>query len=436
MPDTVIRVEGLAKQYRLGVINHGRLSRDLQSWWARVRGKEDPNSRVDMVSLPGSSRGVDRFWALKDITFEVQRGDRVGIVGQNGAGKSTLLKILSRVTAPTEGCIRVKGRVASLLEVGTGFSGELTGRENVFLNGAILGMKKSEIRRKLDQIVSFAEVERFIDTPVKRYSSGMYVRLAFAVAAHLDPDILVVDEVLAVGDLAFQRKCLGKMEEVSREQGRTILFVSHNMQAVRSICSRGILLVSGRVARDSDTEDVLREYSRLLRSLKLDEHALLGDPSRRRGSGHVRITSISLRNGADQETFHFEMGDTVRISVSFRLQQPLRGCALYIGLRSGVTNEMVTSVRHVLTQDDLPAGYCGVASVELPGLYVRPGEYPLYLHVSEASLESRKYDVLDDATHPLVVSPGANKLFGNYEPEQSTGYFSVPSTLIENKAQA
>ncbi|MEI8355766.1 MAG: ABC transporter ATP-binding protein, partial [Deltaproteobacteria bacterium] len=209
MSDTVIQVESLWKEYRLGVISHHTLTRDLQSWWARVRGKEDPNSQIGSAH---PSRSEDRFWALQDVSFEVKQGEILGIIGRNGAGKSTLLKILSQVTAPTKGEVRFKGRIASLLEVGTGFHPELTGRENIFLNGAILGMSKNDICDRLDEIVAFAEVEKFIDTPVKRYSSGMYVRLAFAVAAHLEPEILIVDEVLAVGDAQFQKKCLGKLE--------------------------------------------------------------------------------------------------------------------------------------------------------------------------------------------------------------------------------
>jgi len=229
MSNTVIRVENLSKQYRLGTLNHGTLYRDLQSWWARKRGREDPNSRIGTSDHSQSNN--DTFWALKDVSFSVEKGEVVGIIGRNGAGKSTLLKILSRVTAPTTGEVKVKGRIASLLEVGTGFHPELTGRENIYLNGSILGMKKREIDAKFDEIVKFAEIEKFLDTPVKRYSSGMYVRLAFAVAAHLEPEILIIDEVLAVGDAAFQKKCLGKMKDVSTKEGRTVLFVSHNMGA-------------------------------------------------------------------------------------------------------------------------------------------------------------------------------------------------------------
>ena len=255
MSDTVIQVENLWKEYRLGVINHHTLTRDLQSWWARMRGKEDPNSPIGS----GPFQPEDRFWALKDVSFEVKQGDILGIIGRNGAGKSTLLKILSQVTAPTKGEVRFKGRIASLLEVGTGFHPELTGRENIFLNGAILGMSKADIRKKLDEIVAFAEVDKFIDTPVKRYSSGMYVRLAFAVAAHLEPEILIVDEVLAVGDAAFQKKCLGKMENVGKE-GRTVLFVSHNMGAVHSLTRKCVLLEKGEMLFYGDTHSTVERY--------------------------------------------------------------------------------------------------------------------------------------------------------------------------------
>ena len=238
---TAISIQYVSKAYRLGVIGHGTLREDLQSWWAKVRGKDDPNKII------GSKEAIegDTLWALRDVSFDVEQGSVWGIIGANGAGKSTLLKILSRVTAPTSGQIKVRGRVASLLEVGTGFHPELTGRENIFLNGAILGMTKAEVRKKFDEIVAFSEIEKFIDTPVKRYSSGMYVRLAFAVAAHLDPEILVVDEVLAVGDAAFQKKCLGKMGAVAKE-GRTVLFVSHNMGAVRNLCQQGVVLKNGQ----------------------------------------------------------------------------------------------------------------------------------------------------------------------------------------------
>jgi lipopolysaccharide transport system ATP-binding protein len=269
MSDTVIQVENIWKEYRLGSINHHTLTRDFQSWWARVRGKEDPNSPIGNAAPQPAD---ERFWALQDVSFEVKQGDVLGIIGRNGAGKSTLLKILSQVTFPTKGKVRLKGRIASLLEVGTGFHPELTGRENIFLNGAILGMNKEEIRRKFDEIVDFAEVKKFIDTPVKRYSSGMYVRLAFAVAAHLEPEILVVDEVLAVGDTVFQKKCIDKMLEAS-DEGRTILFVSHNFSAIKALCRKAMLLHNGQLISLGHVEETIESYvgeTRLLSGKEID----------------------------------------------------------------------------------------------------------------------------------------------------------------------
>ncbi len=286
MADTVIKVEHLFKEYRLGVINHGSLHKDLQALWARLRGKEDPNSLL--VSPHGESlENQDRILALNDINFEVKRGEVLGIIGANGSGKSTLLKILSRVTAPTKGTVKIKGRIGSLLEVGTGFHPELTGRENIFMNGAILGMKRREIAKKLDEIIDFSGIEKFIDTPVKRYSSGMYVRLAFAVAAHLDPEILVVDEVLAVGDAEFQKKCLGKMQDVSGE-GRTVLFVSHNMAAVRKLCTRGILLENGEICGLGDIDYVINDYL-FKESVVSDVKVDLRRFERRKGNGNGKV---------------------------------------------------------------------------------------------------------------------------------------------------
>ena len=256
MAKTVIKVENLYKEYRLGVINHGTLVKDLQSCWARLLGKTDPNSKIDANN---NNNDNNSHLALKNLSFEVKQGEILGIIGLNGAGKSTLLKILSRVTGCSSGQICIKGRIASLLEVGTGFHPELTGRQNIYLNGAILGMSKKEIALKFDEIYYFSEIGRYIDTPVKRYSSGMKVRLAFAVAAHLEAEILIVDEVLAVGDTQFQKKCLGKMKDVTGH-GRTVLFVSHNMGAIRNLCSRCILLKDGQIALEGDTENVILHY--------------------------------------------------------------------------------------------------------------------------------------------------------------------------------
>jgi lipopolysaccharide transport system ATP-binding protein len=255
-----IKAENLSKAYQLGEIGTGTISRDLERYWAKLRGKEDPFLKIGETNDRTNKGSSDIVWSLKDIDFEINQGDAVGIIGRNGAGKSTLLKVLSRVTSPTTGSVKVKGRIASLLEVGTGFHPELTGRENIFLNGAILGMRKKEIARKFDEIVDFAGVERYIDTPVKRYSSGMYVRLAFAVAAHLESEILIVDEVLAVGDAEFQKKCLGKMGEVSKGEGRTVLFVSHNMGSVQELCNKGIVLKNGEIEKKGSVITCIQHY--------------------------------------------------------------------------------------------------------------------------------------------------------------------------------
>ena len=260
MSDIALKIEDVSKLYRLGLVSTGTFIHDFQRWVHRIQGKEDPFMKVGQVNDRTKKAESDFVWALKDIDFEVKKGETLGIIGRNGAGKSTLLKLLSRVTQPTTGSIKVNGRIASLLEVGTGFHPELTGRDNIFLNGAILGMRHSEIKKKFDEIVAFSGVERYIDTPVKRYSSGMYVRLAFAVAAHLESEILIIDEVLAVGDADFQRKCLGKMDQVAKGEGRTVLFVSHNMAAVKSLCSQGLVIEHGMKAFQGDVSQAVSYY--------------------------------------------------------------------------------------------------------------------------------------------------------------------------------
>ena len=260
MSKVVIKAEHISKQYRLGLVGTGTVRDDMKRWWYNLRGKEDPFLKIGEANDRSSKGESDYVWSLRDINFEINQGDSVGIIGRNGAGKSTLLKILSQVTQPTTGKIYTKGRIASLLEVGTGFHPEMTGRENIYLNGAILGMRKHEITRKFDEIVAFSGVERYIDTPVKRYSSGMYVRLAFAVAAHLESEILIVDEVLAVGDAEFQKKCLGKMNDVSKGEGRTVLFVSHNMSAVKSLCNTGVLLENGLLTYSGNSDECINNY--------------------------------------------------------------------------------------------------------------------------------------------------------------------------------
>ncbi|MHA7842824.1 MAG: ABC transporter ATP-binding protein [Winogradskyella sp.] len=258
--DVILKVENVAKQYRLGLVGTGTISHDLNRWWSRVRGKEDPYLKIGEANDRSAKGNSEYVWALKDISFDVKKGEVLGIIGKNGAGKSTLLKILSRVTSPTVGEIKTKGRIASLLEVGTGFHPEMTGRENIYLNGAILGMTKAEITSKIDEIIEFSGCIRYVDTPVKRYSSGMKVRLAFAVAAHLEPDILVVDEVLAVGDAEFQKKAIGKMQDISNSDGRTVLFVSHDMAAIKNLCNRLIVLENGKNSFDGDVSDGIDFY--------------------------------------------------------------------------------------------------------------------------------------------------------------------------------
>ena len=289
MSETILKIENLSKQYRLGTVGTGTLSHDLNRWWHTVRGKEDPFLKIGDTNNRATKGTSDYVWALKDINFEVRQGEVLGIIGKNGAGKSTLLKILSKVTGPTTGSIKSKGRIASLLEVGTGFHPELTGRENIFLNGAILGMTKAEITAKIDEIVEFSGCERYIDTPVKRYSSGMTVRLAFSVAAHLEPDILVIDEVLAVGDAEFQKKAIGKMQDISKGEGRTVLFVSHNMAAVQNLCTRAVVLEQGTVVFEGGVEESILYY--LKGNLKSES---LIDIQERKGSGKVKVKSVEV----------------------------------------------------------------------------------------------------------------------------------------------
>jgi lipopolysaccharide transport system ATP-binding protein len=324
MSDTVIQIEDLSKRYRLGVIGSKRLVDDINRRWAKFRGKPDPLSKVSHNSGSNSNgqneSAADEIWALKDVSFEVKQGEVLGIIGRNGAGKSTLLKILSRVTAPTSGEVRVKGRIASLLEVGTGFHPELTGRENVFLNGAILGMTKDEIRKRFDEIVEFSGIEQFIDTPVKRYSSGMYVRLAFSVAAHLEPEILIVDEVLAVGDAAFRSKCLGKMQSVNREDGRTVLFVSHDMASVETLCKRGMVLENGGISFDGEITEAVNRYLRP-REVQSANDELENCP--REGVGGARILSIRFEDDNGNLRTHFRMGEPLSIVVKANFENDL-----------------------------------------------------------------------------------------------------------------
>lgn len=336
MSNIVLDIENVSKQYRLGEVGTGTLSNDLKRWWFSVRGKEDPFLKIGETNDRTQKGESDYVWALRDINFQVEQGQAVGIIGRNGAGKSTLLKLLSRVTKPTTGTIKYKGRIASLLEVGTGFHPEMTGRENIYLNGAILGMTRSEISRKFDEIVDFAGVERYIDTPVKRYSSGMYVRLAFAVAAHLESEILIVDEVLAVGDSEFQKKCLGKMGDVSKGEGRTILFVSHNMASVQNLCESSVLMNNGKIDFIGNSEDAIQKY--LNRNFSVSDFKNLPD---RRGKGPVRISDIKIYGEAENKQPFMGNKLVIEASLENPLEIPAKDIVLDINIEDNRGNKLM-----------------------------------------------------------------------------------------------
>ncbi|MBC7845864.1 MAG: ABC transporter ATP-binding protein [Flavobacterium sp.] len=315
MKDIILKAENISKQYRLGQVGTGTLSHDLNRWWHEIRGKENPYLKIGDTNDRSTKGESDYVWALQDINFEVERGEVLGIIGKNGAGKSTLLKILSKVTAPTTGTIKSRGRIASLLEVGTGFNTELTGRENIFLNGAILGMSKKEIASKIDEIIEFSGCERYIDTPVKRYSSGMTVRLAFAVAAFLEPEILVIDEVLAVGDAEFQKKAIGKMQDISRSGGRTVLFVSHNMAAVETLCTRVISMQNGIICGDGNPTKIISDY---LQSSSFSERKISFDTiDEAKGNENVRILYAAIENAST-----LDKNETIDVTsvINFRMK--------------------------------------------------------------------------------------------------------------------
>jgi lipopolysaccharide transport system ATP-binding protein len=400
---TVVSVENLSKAYRLGQIGTGTLTEDLQVWWAKARGK--PNPLLKIGQKDHGNRDGETIWALKDVSFEVTQGEVLGIIGRNGAGKSTLLKVLTGVTAPTSGQIRAKGRVASLLEVGTGFHPDLTGRENIYLNGAILGMKKAEIVRKFDEIVAFSEVEQFIDTPVKRYSSGMYVRLAFAVAAHLDPEILLVDEVLAVGDAEFQRKCLGKMGEVAKG-GRTVLFVSHNLTAVRGLCERAALIQGGRLVRTGVTADVIGGY--LEETQRGPKGAALGDRRDRQGSGLVRVTGIRVGTRMKPASGIWVTGEDAVVELNYTCE----------GLTSFRNVEVAIGVRR---PDETPMLYLGSKVVRF-GIDRIEGTGTFTCLIRRLPLESGRYSLTleilqnkvlaDKVTSALILDVAEGNFYG------------------------
>ena len=336
MSNTVIEFKNVGKQYILGTIGTGTLSQDLNRWWANIRGKEDPYLKIGETN-DRTQKGESRFvWALRDINFKVEQGDVVGIIGKNGAGKSTLLKILSRVTSPTTGDIKIKGRIASLLEVGTGFHPEMTGRENIFMNGSIMGMTKAEIRSRFDEIVEFAGVAKYVDTPVKRYSSGMMVRLGFAIAAHLEPEILVVDEVLAVGDAEFQKKAIGKMQDISQGSGRTVLFVSHNLDSMLNLCKNGLLLENGRIKYTSNIRETVSEY---INSNKNDTSFSQTEEEAR---GILYISSMKLLGNKEQQRGLFAFDERVKMEIKLKKKKGT------IADKDSVFSVQIMTINHTL----------------------------------------------------------------------------------------
>lgn len=374
MSNTIIKVQNISKQYRLGNVGLGSLSHDINRWYqTTLRGKEDPYLKIGEANDRAKKGGSEYVWALRDINFEVKQGEVLGIIGRNGAGKSTLLKILSRTTTPTTGQIKIKGRVASLLEVGTGFHPELTGRENIFLNGAILGMTKREIKSKFDEIVDFAGVERYIDTPVKRYSSGMYVRLAFGVAAHLEPEILIVDEVLAVGDAEFQKKALGKMKDISQGQGRTVLFVSHNMTAIENLCARSLLLTEGKLNAEGKVQDVLHKYLNFGAGTEISDWITFI-----KGTFRVEIF-----NSENQITNKITVGSGLILKLKFDLIKNFIKPNIGVGINNKYGQRIVTYHTYFQLNGQLEIPKNGEISCVIPEIFLMPGQYFIEISLFE-----------------------------------------------------
>ena len=392
----VIKAENLSKAYQLGDFGTGTISRDLERFWARARGKEDPFLKIGEVNDRTTKGSSDVVWSLKDLDFQIERGDAVGIIGRNGAGKSTLLKILSRVTSPTTGTVKIKGRVASLLEVGTGFHPELTGRENIFLNGAILGMRKAEIKRKFDEVVDFSGVERYIDTPVKRYSSGMYVRLAFAVAAHLEAEILIIDEVLAVGDAEFQKKCLGKMGEVSRGEGRTVLFVSHNMGAIKNLCNNVIILNNGSIYLNSNVNDGVRAYTQISTENR-GTHYISENPDK-------QFIEVGIEGSQGKRKSSFGFDEEINVRMQFRVQESFRGANIGIKVLDSLDRCIFTSEKKI--SDIVPSATEAVALIDIPPHLLTPGGYKLSFGIHEPNVQI--IELVTDAINFEILETGSD----------------------------
>jgi len=370
MSNLALKMDGVSKLYQLGEVGTGTLSHDLNRWWSRVRGKEDPFASIGAVNNREQA-GDDFVWALKDINFEVNQGEIVGIIGRNGAGKSTLLKLLSRVTGPSEGAIHVNGKIASLLEVGTGFHPELTGRENIYLNGAILGMSRKEIRSKFDEIVDFSGCGKYIDTPVKRYSSGMHVRLAFAVAAHLEPDILIVDEVLAVGDVEFQQKCIDKMDQKSNKEGKTILFVSHNMTAIRQLCPRSVLLEAGSIHSVGPTDEIISNYLSLNRA---KSGSIVN--FEQQDTDEIQLVKASVKPLENKDRTIIRTEDAVSVEIHYKVKQPISNLRVILRLINQSGIEVFDSSDYLFWPAGKARGIGEYNSVcSIPGNLLNKGTY-------------------------------------------------------------
>jgi lipopolysaccharide transport system ATP-binding protein len=429
MSNTVIKVENLGKLYKLGEVGTGTISHDLNRWWARIRGKEDPFAKIGETNDRTQKGNSDYVWSLKDINLDIKQGDAVGIIGRNGAGKSTLLKLLSKVTSPTTGNIKVKGRIASLLEVGTGFHPELTGRENIFLNGAILGMRKEEIRRKFDEIVDFSGVERYIDTPVKRYSSGMYVRLAFAVAAHLESEILIVDEVLAVGDVEFQKKCLGKMGEVSKGEGRTVLFVSHNMAAMSNLCSRGILLKNGSLSINTIIEKAIEGY---LSGYKENYGSSILEREDRSGNQKIKFKNVILRNEAFKNVDLIQNGKTSYFELQFdqiHQESYLKNVEFSMGINDS-WGDRILLLSTYLTKENFSVVERGRDKVILK-IDRFPLKSGMYSYTLNCMVDNELADWVKFAGE-FIVEEGDFFQTGKVLPPQQ-GFFMIPHTFFIDK---
>lgn len=427
---TAIEFNNISKIYRLGLVSTGTLAHDLKRWWTmNIRGKEDPYLTIGETNDRSTKGDSEYVWALRNINFKVEQGDVVGIIGKNGAGKSTLLKILSKVTAPTTGTIRARGRIGSLLEVGTGFHPEMTGRENIYMNGAILGMTKQEITKKLDEIVDFSGCERYIDTPVKRYSSGMMVRLGFAVAAHLDPEILVVDEVLAVGDAEFQKKAIGKMQDVSRGEGRTVLFVSHNMNSIRALCHHGILLENGSIKASGEITDVVDTYLSGYRDFTHSTKTII-TPNMRDKNRSLKVKFLSIEHLKGNDVYASD--ENIVLDVIIEAEKAVEQCRINCTIRTpdglSLCNNSSSTYFNIASGEKKKLRYTLIN----PGLAI--GRYNLSFSVGIGNMESGEtnFDVVTNAITLEIDKPckDANNYYVKWD-THSWGYILMQNTIEE-----